>query len=174
MTRRLAVLLLPLSIACSRRPPAAAADSSTAPAPAVVATDSAPAPVITLERKPCFGTCPVYRLSIWSSGTVEFIGERHVTQQGRATASIPPARVDSLVAELEAGGYFGFEERYVHGEPACGLYATDSPTVVTSLTLDGRAREIHHDYGCSAAPPELGRLERRIDEVAGSSRWTGR
>ncbi|MBA3259505.1 MAG: hypothetical protein H0T68_08580 [Gemmatimonadales bacterium] len=101
------------------------------------------------------------------------MGTQHVTHQGAATASIAPAMVDSLVAELEAGGYFGFDERYLRGAPGCGQYATDSPTVITSLTVDGRTRQIRHDHGCSAAPPELMRLERRIDEVAGTARWTG-
>lgn len=167
-------LLLPASLACTGRPPASTADSTAAPSPSVMASESGAAPVITLERTPCFGTCPVYRVSLRRDGTVEFVGERFVTQEGRVTAAITPGAVDSLVAELEAGGYFGFAERYLHGEPACGLYATDSPTVITRVTSSGRSREIRHDYGCSGAPPALGRLERRIDEVAGVSRWTGR
>lgn len=174
MTRRLALLFLPFVLGCTARPPASTADSSAAPSPEVVATDSAAAPVITLERTPCFGTCPVFRLSIWKDGRVEFDGERFVTQVGKATASLAPAAVDSLLAELDAGGYFGFAERYEHGEPACGLYATDSPSVLTSVSMRGRTRSVRHDYGCSAAPPELGRLERRIEEVAGVKRWTGR
>ena len=44
----------------------------------------------------------------------------------------------------------------------------------TSLTVNDRSKRIRHDYGCSGAPPELRRLEQRIDEVAGTSRWTGR
>lgn len=152
-------------MACSGRGP---------PAPSSVASDSAQSPVVTLERSPCFGTCPVYRLSIWKDGTVRFLGKANVAHSGSATASIPAAKVESLVAELEAGGYLNFEERYLRDEPACGLYATDSPTVVTSLNLDGRAKSVRHDYGCSGAPPELARLEKRIDEVAGTARWIGR
>jgi hypothetical protein len=82
--------------------------------------------------------------------------------------------VDSLLAALETGGYFGFADAYVMDSPACGQYATDSPTVITSASTGGRAKTIRHDYGCSAAPPELARLERLIDEVAGTARWTGR
>jgi hypothetical protein len=58
--------------------------------------------------------------------------------------------------------------------PACGQYATDSPTVITSASAGGRTKTIRHDYGCQAAPRELGRLEQLIDEVAGTSRWVGR
>jgi Domain of unknown function (DUF6438) len=165
----LALLLL----ACSGRPSVQSADSASTPAPATVAADSA-APVATLERSPCFGTCPVYQVSILHDGTVRFIGKQHVKQQGNATASVSPGAVDSLAAELESAGYFELADDYVVDAPACGRYATDSPIVTTSLTTNGRTKRIRHDYGCSGAPPGLHRLEQRIDEVAGASRWTGR
>jgi hypothetical protein len=161
MTARAPGLLAVALAACAPRQPATADVTS-------------PAPVVTLERTPCFGTCPVYTVSISGSGTVRFVGKNHVTKEGEATAGIPPATVDSLLRELEAGGYFDFADAYVMDAPACGQYATDSPTVITSATAGGRSKTIRHDYGCFAAPPELARLERMIDEVAGTSRWTGR
>jgi hypothetical protein len=81
--------------------------------------------------------------------------------------------VDSLLAELEAAGYFGFADSYVMDSPACGMYATDSPTVITSATRNGETKTIRHDRGCSSAPPGLAKLEQRIDEVAGTARWIG-
>ena len=161
MTLRVAGLLAVALAACAPRQPATADVTS-------------PAPVVMLERTPCFGTCPVYTVSISGSGTVRFVGKNHVPKEGEATAEIPPATVDSLLRELEAGGYFDFADAYVMDSPACGQYATDSPTVITSATAGGRSKTIRHDYGCFAAPPELARLERMIDEVAGTSRWTGR
>ncbi|MBA3317809.1 MAG: hypothetical protein H0T50_06915 [Gemmatimonadales bacterium] len=170
MTGRATALLVALLTACSPRPPAPAGG----PAPSGAANVAAPEePVVTLERAPCFGTCPVYRVAISGSGAVRFVGRQHVIRQGEVADQIPPERVDSLLGELEAGGYFGFADAYVRGSPACGQYATDSPTVITSATADGHSKTIRHDYGCSAAPPELGRLERMIDEVAGTARWTG-
>jgi hypothetical protein len=159
MTARPAGLLVVALAACAPRRPATADVSS-------------PTPVVTLERTPCFGTCPVYTVSISESGTVRFLGRNHVGKQGEATAEIPRATVDSLLRQLEAGGYFDFADAYVMDSPACGQYATDSPTVITSATVGGRSKAIRHDYGCFAAPAELARLERMIDEVAGTSRWT--
>ena len=156
----LALLAVALA-ACSRR------ESSPAAAP-----ENGPA--VTLERTPCFGTCPVYTVAISRGGEVTFSGKRHVADTGQVTATIPRERVDSLLAELEAQGYFGFADAYVMDSPACGMYATDSPTVITSATRDGETKTIRHDRGCSAAPPELSRLEQRIDEVAETGRWVGR
>jgi Domain of unknown function (DUF6438) len=132
------------------------------------------APAITLERTPCFGSCPVYTISVSPSGEVQYEGRAHVRQLGAATGKVPRERVDSLLSELDRGGYFTFAERYTSPEPACGRYVTDSPTVITSVTLRGRTRRITHDYGCGGAPGALVILERRIDEALNSGQWTGR
>ena len=171
MRRPFALVLVAGLIACSPRPQGAGPAPTPYGPPGAAASEPS---VVSLERTPCFGTCPVYRVAISRSGAVRFVGSHHVTRQGEATAEIPAERVDSLLRELEAGGYFGFADDYVMGSPACGQYATDSPTVITSASAEGRTKTIRHDYGCNAAPPELARLERRIDEVAGTSRWTGR
>lgn len=150
--------------------------STPAPAPGPKAstssTDSTTA--VALERTPCFGSCPVYSLSISRSGVVRFEGKKFVEHAGADSARIPAASVDSLVSELSAAGYFGFADRYTSGAPACGRYATDLPSAITSITDDGRVKRIEHDHGCTDAPRELARLENRIDEVAGTGRWTGR
>ena len=132
------------------------------------------APVITFERTACFGSCPVYTISVSPSGEVQYEGRAHVRQLGAATGKVPRERVDSLLSELDRGGYFTFAERYTSPEPACGRYVTDSPTIITSVTLRGRTKRITHDYGCGGAPGALVVLEHRIDEALNSDQWTGR
>jgi hypothetical protein len=161
-------LLCIVMAACSPRDPAPGAE------PEAETATAAEAPVVTLERTPCFGTCPVYTVAITASGSVRFDGKHHVTQTGTATATIPRARVDSLLGELDSAGYFELPDAYVMDSPACGMYATDSPTIITSAVRDGVTKMVRHDRGCSAAPAELSRLEQRIDEVAETAKWTGR
>ena len=138
------------------------------------AAASSPNAVVQLERTPCFGTCPVYQVSLTKSGVVQYVGQHHVKTAGAVVSQVPAARVDSLLNRLEAGGYFGFADAYVMDAPACGQYATDSPTVITTVTAKGRTKSIRHDYGCAGAPPALAQLERLIDDMAGTDRWTGR
>lgn len=152
---------------------------SSAPTPspkpeASASSADASAPAVRLERTACFGSCPVYTLSISRSGAVRFDGKKFVRHTGPDSAKISPAAVDSLLAEMSEAGFYDFEERYTSGAPACGRYATDLPSAVTSATDGSRSRRIQHDHGCSGAPPALSRLERRIDEVAGAARWTAR
>jgi hypothetical protein len=131
-------------------------------------------PAVTLERTACFGGCPVYRLTVSSDGLVSYEGKAHVRRLGTATGQISPEQVSALVSELDRGGYFSFAPQYTPAEPACGRYATDLPTAITSVRHASRVKRIQHDYGCGSAPGALVVLERRIDEALGSSQWTGR
>lgn len=152
------------------------ATRKAAPPPAEKSADvgTIPAPAITLERTPCFGSCPVYRVSVSPAGSISYEGKAHVRQLGAATGQIPAKRVTALLSEIERAGYFSFANRYTSAEPACGRYATDSPTAITLVRLGDRTKRIEHDYGCGAAPGALVVLESRIDQVLGSARWTGR
>jgi hypothetical protein len=167
--RALALLLaVGLAAACTRPSPGGgAADAQPAP-------DAAGTTSVSLERRPCFGACPVYTVHIDGSGAVRFEGRRFVTDTGTFGGTISKASVDSLVAELVADGYFGLADRYAAGQPGCGRYATDLPTVVTEVHLGGRAKRVEHDNGCAEVPEALGRLERRIDQVAGVAKWVER
>jgi uncharacterized protein DUF6438 len=129
---------------------------------------------ITLERTACFGSCPVYRVSVFPSGQVTYEGKAHVRRVGSASGQIPQLQLDALLEEIDRSGYFTFAPRYTTGQPACGRYATDAPSVITSVTLRGRTHRVEHDYGCGSAPGALVILEQRIDEVAGSAQWTGK
>jgi hypothetical protein len=157
----------------------AAAATCTRPSAGGGAADARPAPAadttsVSLERRPCFGTCPVYTVRIDGSGAVVFEGRRFVADSGTFSGTIPKVSVDSLLAELDAEGYFRLADRYAAGQPGCGRYATDLPTVVTEVHLGTRAKRVEHDHGCAEAPEVLGRLERRIDQAAGVSKWVGR
>jgi hypothetical protein len=105
---------------------------------------------------------------------VSFEGKANVRRIGRATAQIPAQRVEALLVELERAGYFTFADRYALSEPTCKRYSTDSPSAISSATFRGRTKRIVHDYGCGGVPGALTLLEKRIDEVLGSDRWTGR
>jgi uncharacterized protein DUF6438 len=161
-----------LAAACARPAPPGSSAAGPSAAAGQVSADSAVR--ITLERGPCFGTCPVYAVTLDGSGAVLFEGRRFVADTGISTGSVPPARVDSLVVELIARGYFDFADRYRAGEPGCEQYATDLPTVITEVQAGGRRNRIEHDHGCMEAPEALTALEGRIDEVAGVARWIRR
>lgn len=128
---------------------------------------------ISMQRLPCFGTCPVYSVSIRGDGTVTFTGEQHVMTRGTATRTIDVEDVASLLRRLEEGGYFSFADNYTMNAPACGMYHTDAPRAITVVRTAERTKRIEHDFGCSGAPAALRRLQDAIDRTAGTARWIG-
>jgi hypothetical protein len=123
--------------------------------------------VITLERTACFGTCPVYTITILEDGTVLYNGERFVTVTGEQTSEIAPETVAAMVAAFEDAGYFGWDEAYQTQT------VSDLPTVITSVTRDGVTHRIERYMGDYTAPLALPFLEQWIDEMTNSALWTG-
>jgi len=121
--------------------------------------------VITLERTMCFGTCPVYKLTIYGDGTIAYEGKKHVKEQGNRTTRISEDKVRELISEFERIGYFKLRDSYV----ARGM--TDMPSAITSITIGSRTKTVGHYYGDKSAPKELKELEKMIDVISGSSRW---
>jgi hypothetical protein len=126
-----------------------------------------------MERAPCYGTCPVYTVSVGGDGEVRFRGISNVAQAGERVARIPREQVDALFRYVDGIGFDRLDTSYTHGTSACGAYVTDLPTVVVSVVRSGVTRRVVHDYGCAAAPDALPELHRRIDETAGTQQWIG-
>src|SRR4051812_48338248 len=59
-------------------------------------TKLAAADMISMERTPCYGTCPVYTILVSGDGAVSFDGRTHVLKTGKATARISGDLVASL------------------------------------------------------------------------------
>jgi hypothetical protein len=128
---------------------------------------------ITMERAPCYGTCPVYTVTVGGDGEVRFRGTANVAQAGERVARIPRARVDSLFRYVDSIAFDRLDASYTYGTNVCGAYVTDLPAVVVSVMRSGVTRRVRHDYGCEAAPGALRELHRRIDETAGTQQWIG-
>jgi hypothetical protein len=122
--------------------------------------------VITLERTACFGTCPIYKLTISGDGTVSYEGQDFVQVKGEQTASLSAAQIQDLVSAFEQAQFFTLTD-YTHED------TTDSPSVITSMTLNGKTKTVNHYYGDDSAPQALFDLESKIDEITNSKQWTG-
>ena len=126
---------------------------------------------VTLERRPCYGRCPTYVLSIAGDGSVVFDGRANVDSSRRVTSRVSPDSVASLVRLMEGRKFLTLPDRYAYGVPGCEPYYTDAPLVITSLSSGDRTKRVEHDQGCSGAPASLISMENRIDEIAQSWRW---
>jgi hypothetical protein len=114
---------------------------------------------ITLERTGCYGTCPIYSLTISGDGNVVYEGTRFVKTEGIHSFQIPQENVEELVSLFYQKDYFSLNDRYE-------VPATDLPTVITSLKVDDKKKTVEN-YGGSG-PERLHEIERKIDELTNS------
>ena len=121
--------------------------------------------VITLERTICFGTCPDYTLTIQGDGTVTYEGRMFVRVEGTRTAIISEDKIRQLLSEFQRIDYFSLNDSYEE------FGATDMPSAITSLTINGKTKTVRHYHGDFSAPEQLTELEDRIDEIVNSDQW---
>lgn len=142
--------------------------TQTPPTPAATPAIPSDAEVaVTLERGLCFGSCPAYKVTIYTDGTVIFEGERFVDAIGTYATTIEPEVVEQLVAGFVEAGYFEWEDEYTE------MTVSDLPTITTSVTRDGETKQIIRYAGDNSAPQALPYLELWIDLAAYTGQWTG-
>ena len=122
-----------------------------------------PVSKISLERTMCFGRCPVYKLTVYSDGKVEYEGKDFVKEKGARRSKISEKDFRKLMKKVEEIGFFEFKDRY-DGR------ITDLPTRITTVTKGDGSKTVRNYYG---GPESLSDLERLIDEVTNSAQWTG-
>jgi TolA-binding protein len=123
---------------------------------------------ISLERTSCFGSCPVYKVSISNDGTVIFDGQSYVNKIGITKSSITIEAVQGLYNDFEKHDVFNLNGRFDEMED----YG-DAPFAITSIRANGRLKTIKR-YTLPKTPAQtwLIELEKKIDEVSGANRWT--
>ncbi len=123
-------------------------------------------PIITLSRGMCFGTCPVYNLSIFQDGTVTYEGKEYVKIKGTKTGKINSSELNNLVNLFRTDKYMDMNDQYVH------VSMTDLSYVTTSFIDNGIKKTIYHYEGDDSAPKDLTTLEDAIDKAVNLKQWT--
>ena len=128
---------------------------------------------IVLERTPCFGACPAYRLRIARSGEVQYQSRaRGDTTHSLSTITAEQARRVFQAAELLQLDALPDE---IARDPAyCRNPATDHPSATTTVFVGRGSKQVVDYLGCDWAPVGLRRLEAMIDSVAGTERLVRR
>ena len=108
------------------------------------------APTISYETGPCFGACPVYRVTVTSDGSGRFEGRRFTAVEGERSFRIGPDRFQALLAHLEPIRPATGSVRY--SGDACERMATDLPSAEVTWHLSGGGEQLLHFYhGCDMA-----------------------
>ena len=120
---------------------------------------------IRLSRDACFGTCPVYTVTIAGDGTVTYEGGPYTAIQGKRQGKVSREAIAGLVDQFEAAGFFSLQPAYMAG-------ITDMPGYTLSLSVDGRQHMVFDYVGKEVGMPAVvTALEDEVDRVAGTDRW---
>jgi uncharacterized protein DUF6438/ankyrin repeat protein len=117
---------------------------------------------VELHRGSCYGSCPGYTVRISADGSVAWLGQGSVHQQGRASAQIAAANAKALVEQFRSVEFWSLCEGYSQG-------ITDLPTYETVVYIGGNAKRVS-DYADSA-PDFLRKLDLQLDTLADTHRW---
>jgi hypothetical protein len=118
--------------------------------------------VITYHRTFCFGTCPVFTLTInGETKTATYKGERNVDKIGEFKKEITQLELTNFISAFEKHHFFDLKDSY----PSA---ATDLPSKITTYTIDGKTKKIDD---MEKAPAGLKELEKLLEDFANSEGW---
>ena len=105
-----------------------------------------PVETITFETGPCFGACPIYRMTINSDGSGIFEGRRFTAVTGTRAFRATPAQYRAFAAHLAPLRPASGTVRY-SGE-ACRSMATDLPSAEVTWRSRRGEQGLYFYYGC--------------------------
>ena len=106
---------------------------------------------IRYETAPCFGTCPVYAVTIAPDGKGTFEGKRFTAVTGVKEFQATPADYHTFAAKLAPYRPKDAETVLQPGQPGCENAPTDMPSVdIVWSELSGGSQHLNAYYGCGS------------------------
>ena len=68
--------------------------------------------IISLQRTPCYGTCPIYKMEIFSDGSAFYHGERFVDKLGDYEFTVSQETINYILKKAVEIGFFELEDIY--------------------------------------------------------------
>lgn len=108
---------------------------------------------IAMERTPCLGKCPSYKLTIFNTGNVTYEGYTFAEKKGNYQTKLTPAQLRELKQQIEKINLFEMQDKY-------DSQITDIPSCILLVNYKGKTKKIIDRHG---GPNELKEFEKLID-----------
>lgn len=115
----------------------------------------------SLQRTPCFGTCPAYSVEIRSDGSAHYSGRSHAPRVGEFNGTVDRAAMQALVDRAQAIGFFSFQDKY--DGPV-----TDLPSTIIRVNANGKDKKV---VGRVKTPPAFKPFADYADSLLAQVRW---
>ena len=123
---------------------------------------------IEMSRGPCFGSCPIYSLTLHGDGLVEYRGTRFVRVKEKQTAQISMEQLMQVLRDLDRMRFFAVEDRAFQ-------WCFDSSSASISVSVDGRQKRVTTDNcnvgGEDGTKARFLQMADEIDTITGSEQW---
>ncbi len=119
--------------------------------------------VARIQRTACFGRCPIYTMTVYEDGRVEYFGKNFTPRVGLWGGKVSPDVMENLMNYANEVGYF--ELNNIYDKEAI----TDLPSTITSLLNPEGLKTVVNRFD---APEELRRFEQYFDQLFNEVDWT--
>ena len=93
--------------------------------------------LFSIEKGPCFGACPEYKIEVFTNGEAHLKGIRNVEHVGAFKAQIPDSLLDEMKKSIGVMNIAALDTNYVN------KYLTDFPAVDLAFDISGERKRIH-------------------------------
>jgi hypothetical protein len=125
---------------------------------------------IELERTRCFGSCPVYKLSISRNGEIVYHGIKFVKIIDIKKSRINTRDFEKIVKKIYKINFFNLKDEYRYKENPDGSRTgvADRPSTIITVYKRNRKKRILNYFG---GPLELEELAKLIDKISNVEKW---
>lgn len=107
------------------------------------------AEAIEYETGPCFGVCPVFRISVAADGKGLFVGMRNTAVSGERAFVVTPEQYRAFAGRLAPYRPAAGDRVFQPGSELCGQTATDMPSVDVHWRAPRQVpQRLFYYYGC--------------------------
>ena len=117
--------------------------------------------VIEMSKGPCYGSCPIFTITVYDNGAVTYKGERFTNKNGLSIKILSKSKRQSLLSEFADADLWQYRDVYRSQIP-------DLQTVTLTYYDEGDIKSI---VGRDGRPSIVLRLEKMLDEIADSDDW---
>jgi hypothetical protein len=118
-------------------------------------------PRIEMEKGPCYGSCPVYTLTIYEGGVAAYNGQRFTTRQGLHTKLLEANAYRELIKTFQSANLWSYQNAYKAQIP-------DLATITITYYEGDQSKSIK---GKDGRPVKIEELEKLLTAIADSGGW---
>ena len=107
--------------------------------------------IISLEKTACFGTCPIFKITIYNNGETNYIGKKFVKKPGNHKLNLKQKEIDLILKKAKKINFQNLKKEYTEN-------ISDLPTTYIMI----KNKTIKNHFG---APDKLKELETLIERI---------